>query len=112
MGYADWDHKVIELSRDVAFQLVAKGIDVSIDEGFWAKETRDLMRRRSAEAGAESRLYYLDTPIETIRNRVAQRSVDPPPDSHRISDELLDYYLPYWQPPGDDEGYVLASDLG
>ena len=45
-GYADYDHKIIELSRDVAFQLVAKGIDVILDEGFWAKDERALLRRR------------------------------------------------------------------
>ena len=60
--------------------------------------------------GAEAVLYYLDTPIETIRERVARRSADPPKDSFRISGTLLDYYLPHWQPPSEDEGYVLASE--
>jgi predicted kinase len=109
-GYADYDHRIVELSRDVAFQLVEKGIDVILDEGFWAKEERALMRRRIEGMGAEAVLYYLDTPIETIRERVARRSADPPKDSFRISGALLDYYLPYWQPPSEDEGYVLASE--
>jgi AAA domain len=41
-GYKEWDHKICGLSRDVAFQLAEKGIDVIIDEGFWEKnyETR------------------------------------------------------------------------
>ena len=111
-GYADYDHRMTELSRDFAFQLVGNGIDVILDEGFWAKEERALMRRRIEEIGAEAVLYYLDTPIETIRERVARRSADPPNDSFRISDELLDSYLPYWQPPSEDEGYVLASEVG
>jgi predicted kinase len=33
-GYADYDHRIVELSRDVVFQLVEKGIDVILDEGF------------------------------------------------------------------------------
>ncbi len=111
-GYADYDHKIVELSRDVAFHLVEKGIDVIIDEGFWEKEQRVLMRRRIAGSGADAVLYYLDTPIETIRERVARRSADPPNDAFRISGALLDYYLPYWQPPSEDEGYVLASEVG
>ena len=110
-GYADYDHRIIELSRDFAFQLVEKGIDVIIDEGFWATEQRALMRRRIAGTGAEAVLYYLDTPIETIRERVARRSANLPKDSFRISGELLDYCLQYWQPPSEDEGYVLASDV-
>lgn len=110
-GYADWDHKVVGLSRDFAFELVAKGIDVILDEGFWAKEERAAMRRRVEEIGAEPVLVYLDTSIATIRERVAQRSADPPQDSFRIGDALLDHYLPYWQPPEEDEDYVLAREV-
>ena len=45
-GYAEWDSKIIKLSRDVAIQLVEKGIDVIIDEGFWEKEQRIKMKKR------------------------------------------------------------------
>jgi predicted kinase len=107
-GYADYDHRVVELSRSVAFQLVDKGIDVILDEGFWAKEERTLLRRRIEGTGTRAVLYYVDTPIETIRQRVARRTANPPTDSLLISEALLDFYLPYWQPPSDDEGYVLA----
>ena len=34
-GYEDYDAKMCGLSRDVAFRLAAKGIDVIIDEGVW-----------------------------------------------------------------------------
>ena len=110
-GYADYDHRMCELSRDVAFQLAEKGIDVIIDEGVWEKEQRDLLRRRSEDIGAQAVLYFLDTPIETIRERVARRNMDPGKDSFRISGALLDGYLTYWQPPGEDEVYVLVSEV-
>lgn len=110
-GYEDYDSKISGLSRDVAFQLVEKGIDVIIDEGFWEKEQRALLRRRIEEIGAEEVLYYLDTPIETIRERVARRNVNPTKDSFKISGDLFDGYLKYWQPPGEDEEYVLTSEL-
>jgi predicted kinase len=108
-GYSDYDQRVVDLSRDVAFQFVEKGIDVILDEGFWPKEERAWMRSRIEGMGAAAVLYYLDTPIETIRERVAQRSADPPTDSFQISEALLDYYLPFWQPPSEDEGYLIAS---
>src|SRR3712207_3512751 len=110
-GYADYDHRVVELSRDVAFQLVGKGIDVILDEGFWARDERALIRRRIEGMGAKMVLYYLDTSVEIIRERVARRTANPPADAFRISDELLDAYLPYWQPPSDDEGYVPVSEV-
>ena len=33
------------------------------------------------------------------------------PHHRAVLDELLDSYLPYWQPPSEDEGYVLASEV-
>ena len=110
-GYADLDSKVCEFSRDLAFQLVEKGIDVIIDEGFWEKEQRVALRRRIESMGAAEVLYYLDTPIETIRERVARRNTSLTKDSFRISREMLDNYLTYWQPPTEDEGYLLASEV-
>ena len=109
-GYEDYDSRMCELSRDVAFQLAAKGIDVILDEGFWKKEQRDEMRRRTEEVGAQAVVYFLDTPIETIRERVARRNTTPAKDSFTICEELLDGYLRYWQPPGEDEDYVLANE--
>src|SRR4051794_23681350 len=53
-GYAEWDSKIIELSRNVAFQLAEKGIDVIIDEGFWEKDQRDHMKRRAEAIGAKA----------------------------------------------------------
>ncbi len=108
-GYAEWDTKIIELSRNVAFQLAEKGIDVIMDEGFWEKETRDKMKRRIEAIGAQVVLYYVETPIETIRDRVVGRNNNLTKDSFKISREMLDNYLKYWQPPSEDEDYVLAK---
>lgn len=110
-GYEDYDHRMCELSRDVAFQLAEKGIDVIIDEGVWAREQRDILRRRIEEAGAQAVVYFLDTPIETIRERIVRRNLSPTRDSFKISGDLLDGYLRYWQPPGEDEEYVLAGEV-
>lgn len=110
-GYAQWDQKIIGLSRDVAFYLAEKGIDVIMDEGFWEKETRDEMRRRIEAIGAKAVMYYVETPIETIRERVLGRNSNLTKESFKISREMLDNYLTYWQPPGEDEDYILASDL-
>jgi len=110
-GYAEWDTKIIELSRNVAFQLAEKGIDVIMDEGFWEKETRDKMKRRIEAIGAQVVLYYLDTPIETMRERVVGRNNNLTKESFKISREMLDNYLKYWEPPSEDEDYVLASEV-
>lgn len=110
-GYAQWDTKIIELSRDIAFYLAEKGIDVIIDEGFWAKEERDALKRRIDAIGAKAVMYYVDTPIETIRERVVGRNSNLTKDSFKISREMLDNYLKYWQAPTEDEDYILASEV-
>jgi hypothetical protein len=55
-------------------------------------------------------MYYLKTPIETIRDRVLKRTNNPTKDSFKISQEMLGNYLMYWQPPSEDEDYILASE--
>lgn len=110
-GYEEWDHKICGLSRDIAFQLAEKGIDVIIDEGFWEKAQRDEMRRRTDAIGAKTVMYYVETPIETIRERVVRRNNTLTKDSFQISREMLDTYLMYWQPPGKDEDYILACEV-
>ncbi len=111
VGYEEWDGKICGLSRDVAFQIAEKGLDVIIDEGFWEKEQRDDMRRRTMSIGAKAVLYYVATPIETIRERVAGRNKVLTKDSFKIGSEMLEEYLAYWQPPGEDEDYILAAEL-
>ena len=111
-GYEEWDHKICGLSRDVAFQLAEKGIDVIIDEGFWEKELRNEMRRRAGASGAKAVVYYVETPIETIKERVRGRNNNPTKDSFKISREILDNYLTYWQPPSQDEDYILVAEGG
>lgn len=108
-GYEEWDRKITGLSRDVALYLVEKDIDVIMDEGFWEKETRAEMRRRVEAIGAELVLYYLETPIDTIRERVVERNSNVGKDSFKISREMLDGYLKFWEPPGEEEDYILAQ---
>lgn len=110
-GYEEWDRRICGLSRDVAFQLAEKGIDVIIDEGFWEEELRDEMRRRARAIGVKAVMYYVETPIETIRKRVAERNNNLTKDSFKISRAMLDNYLRHWQSPSDDEDYILASDV-
>lgn len=109
-GYEEWDHKICGLTRDFAFYLAEKGIDVIIDEGFWAREQRDEMRRRANAVGARAVMYYVETPIETIRERVAGRNNNLTKDSFKISRAMLDNYLMYWQPPSEAEDYILAIE--
>lgn len=109
-GYAQWDKKIIGLSRDFAFYLAEKGIDIILDEGFWERETRDEMRKRADAIGATLVMYYLDTPIETIRKRVLGRNSNLTKESFEISNEMLEGYLKYWEAPSEeDEEFIRVK---
>lgn len=110
-GYAELDGAICGLSRDFAFYLVEKGIDVILDEGFWAPEERAAIRARIESLGAEPVLYFIDTPIDEIRKRVAERNLNPTENAFRIESDLLEGYLRLWQPPQDDEGYTRISAM-
>lgn len=110
-GYAEWDHKICALSRDFAFSLAEKGIDVIIDEGFWEKELRDEMKRKVEALKATVITYYVDTPVEVMRERVLEKNSTLTKDSFKISLEMLDGYLKYWEPPSEDEEHLLASEV-
>ncbi len=107
--FEEYDQKICEISRGIAFQFAEKGIDVIIDEGFWAKEQRDEMRKKIHSLGAKAVLCYIKTPIEIIRERMLERNNNLTKDSFEISSEMFDNYLKYWQPPSEDEGYVVVN---
>lgn len=108
-GYDIYDGRMCGLSRDVAFQLAEKGIDVIIDEGVWERAQRDILWKRAESVGAQVVMYYLDTSIETIRERVRQRNLTIASDAFTITDDLLDHYLQYWEPPSREEVDVVVS---
>src|SRR5262249_14852310 len=53
----------------VGDQLIAKGIDMVFDGGLSKREHRERFRARAAQAGADSKLHYLDVDSETRRER-------------------------------------------
>jgi len=107
--YAEIDAKVTTLARDFAFQLIEKGVDVILDEGFWVKSQRDDMKKKILELGAKPILYYVECPVKKMRERTVDRSKILPEDSFEISKEMFDDYLKYWEPPEKDEEFILAK---
>lgn len=108
-GFEEYDEKVCEISNDIAFEFVKHGIDVIIDDGFWAKEQREEMKKRIEKAGAKAVLYYVKCPMEVMKKRVIVRSNNLTKDSFEIDEELFDKYVKYWEPPGEDEEYLLVE---
>lgn len=107
-NFAEYDKNITELAKNIAFKILKAGCDVIIDEGFWVKSQRDDIKKRITEVGAKPIMYYVECPVEKMRERVVSRSGSPPVDSFEISGEMFDKYLKYWEPPTNDEDFLLA----
>ena len=108
-NFEKYDKKVTELAKHIAFKMLESGSDVIIDEGFWAKSQRDDLKKNILDMGAKPILYYVECPVEEMRERVVGRSKIPPEDSFEISGEMFDSYVKYWEPPMEDEEFILAK---
>ena len=79
-----------------------------IDEGFWVKSQRDDIKKKILNIGAKPILYYVECPVEKMRERVINRSKNPRIDSFEINEEMFDTYLKYWESPTKEERVLLA----
>lgn len=107
--FAEYDKSVTRLAKDVAFQILKSGGDVIIDEGFWSKSQRVDIKQKIAQLGAKPILYYVESSVERMRERVVDRSKTTTEDSFEISREMFDSYLKFWEPPTDDEEFILVK---
>jgi predicted kinase len=110
--FEDYDNRMAALATDLALACLRAGIDVVIDEGFWAKEHRDGIRKKVTRAGAIAKMYYLKVPLETMKARTLKRTQQPPVDSFTIDEESFDHYWESFQPPGEDEDFILVEEPG
>ncbi len=107
--FEEYDRKICEISRNIAFQFAKNGVDVIIDEGFWAKSERDEMKWKIQSLGAKAVLYYIDTPTDTMRERTLTRNNSDLQDFFHISGGMFDAYLKHWESPSKEEGFTTIK---
>ena len=100
---ADPDHDrrhdtVEEIMWDLAGVLVARGVDVILDFGFWTAGERERVARRVKAFGAEPSWHYLDVEPGVLRQRVAARNADPS-YTMKIPDGCMEAWTAVFQPP-------------
>ena len=100
----DARHDRIEaLQWRVASTALARGLDVILDFGFWARSERQDYRQRAAELGAGTKVHYLDVPFDELLRRLDQRNVQSTEDITIIPRTEMLKYRPRFEPPGPDE---------
>ena len=99
-------NRVSNLIWRIATRNLALGTDVILDKGFWRKRERENVRQAAAAIGAESKLYFLDAPIDVLRKRILTRSKSDK-DALWINDQAFTEFINRFEPPGDDEDFIL-----
>ena len=107
LGFDGYDEaaraRVEALQWELARQLLARGLDVILENGFWARSERDDYRKGAAAVGAHTRLHYLDAPLEELRRRVISRNAALPAGAFVVNPEDLAGWAEMFEAPGLDE---------
>ncbi len=92
-----------------AERLLALGIHVALDEGFWRAEGRAEAARRIVAAGGEPVLVYLNVPLSVLEERLERRNARLPEGTYEITPEMLASFHAGFEAPSTDEGIRLIE---
>ena len=81
--------------------LLALGVTVILENGFWAKTERDVYRDKARHIGAKVELHYLNAPFNMLWKRVEKRNINSR-EFLMTKKEMEDAYNTF-QPPTDKE---------
>lgn len=93
---------------EVAAELLARGSDVILDDGYFLRENRIRTITQAREAGATAKIHYIDTPLPVIQTRLAHRNAHLPPFNFCIGPHMLHAFAELFEIPTEDEGAALV----
>jgi predicted kinase len=88
---------------EVAKRVLALGIDVVLEWGFWSRDERARYRAEAEGLGARVELRYLEVARDELWARLARRNANLPPGTFAVTEEQLDLWLSWFEPPAADE---------
>lgn len=115
VGHQEHTRRVLgcrELIWQPASELLRRGVDVILDDGFFLRDHRIRHIALAGHLGAGAKTHYLDTPLETIRLRLEARNALLPPFNFQIDPALLNGFCGLFEVPSSDEGaeVVIVSE--
>lgn len=91
------------LQWELAKRLLVLGTNVILENGFWSKEERMRYRSQAEKLGASVELRFLDVPRDELWRRLSKRNMDLPPGTFAVTEEQLDLWSGWFEPPTPDE---------
>ena len=80
-------------------ELLGLGQSVILENGFWAREERDELRRAARALGLAVELHYLDAPVDELWRRLEVRNEQALPGMAPIEREDLERWAQQFQAP-------------
>lgn len=91
------------LQFDLAEKMIVRGVNVILENGFWSRKERLMLRDRMAWLGAKTELIFLDVPRDILWSRLENRNRNLPPATFSVAAHELDEWMGMFEPPGPDE---------
>lgn len=91
------------LQRELAGHLLALGVDVIMENGFWGRSERDEYRAWARAHGARVALRYLKVPREELWRRLERRNTALAPGTFRVERHELDHWFDHFEAPTPEE---------
>lgn len=88
---------------DLAEKMIARGIDVILENGFWSRRERLALREKFERLGGKVELVFLDVPRDILWGRLEKRNGNLPPATFPVAAHELDEWMGMFEPPGPDE---------
>ena len=95
---------------DVAKRVLALGIDVVLEWGFWSRDERASYRAQAEGLGARVELSYLDVGRNELWARLSKRNGNLSPGTLLVTEGQLDLWWSWFQPPTADELELQSSE--
>lgn len=111
VGHQEHTRRVLacrELIWEPASELLSRQVDVILDDGFFFREHRVRHIALARALGADTRIHYLDTPLETIRARLDARNARLPAFNFHIDPAMLVGFRGLFEVPSTAEGAELV----
>lgn len=94
--------RVEELQWALAQRLLASGVSIVLENGFWSSAERESYRSVAHSLGVRTRLHYLAVPIEELEHRINARNKTLSAEAV-VDPRDLRAWLKVFEPPTDEE---------
>lgn len=87
----------------LAKRVLGLGLNVVLENGFWSRTERLSYRTEAEALGARVELHFLNVDRAELWARLSKRNANLPPGSFKVTEEQLDTWLGWFEPPAADE---------